>query len=567
MTFNVTGTKPHTDAQVRLAVQKVLDLYNNQGTPPPPPPPTGQKYNITRLGQIIPKPAGMSSKGPMWPCPVDMRDNPLFPHDFACYFSTDHDQGAGGIWVAGADGDLTTWTVLPNVFTYPGSQQTETPHVVEVGSTYYMTGHSEFADQKTWLATSPDGLSWTPHSNIIEQDMTDTPGDSGHTGYFRWVAVDGDFPFLGTTLLGSGPSVQGAIWGAQMPEGPWMMLDIVSVDMGRSVEGSGIPNPSIVPYGAPLESIRPMANGNYSIITSISELGVGSNIAGGIFAAEIDSGFRVQSRPVPLIMPDTASLYSTPAVLDVDGTRYIFFMEQTGGVNSIGLASSPIPDTDEIHVPLSPAIPTVMLIDEDHDFTTSVGLPAGWSYNGAPGATSALGAVISLPATSGANGTLSRDAITPVNYEFIEIMCCGVHQSPANVPLVPQVYFGPDPLVPDPLPSLRALTFSTLDGETRFHIQYSGGTVLGGGGGAADRPYDFGWNDSYAATPKDVGLRIWPQARKCVMLGEGGVEVSDVIDLPSGWPMSTPVHAGFNWLTQDSSAPLGIVERVTFKAG
>lgn len=117
--------------------------------------------------------------------------NPI--DNFYMYYSTDHDSGAGGIWLATAPSPTGPWTGRGRVYqdTVSGTQ-TETPSVIwnddeSLFFMYYQQGGVSGANgvQTTMLATSPDGLTWTRVGIAVDRpSSSDFPGD-GHTGYFR----------------------------------------------------------------------------------------------------------------------------------------------------------------------------------------------------------------------------------------------------------------------------------------------------------------------------------------------------------------------------------------------
>jgi len=110
--------------------------------------------------------------------------------NYYMYTSTDHDEGPGGIELWKAAAPAGPWTSHGVVYTdtVTGSQ-TETPTVLwnAVTSLFHMYYQQAYAsgsvDQSTYLATSPDGVTWTRVGKVIDVlNATEQPGD-GHTGY------------------------------------------------------------------------------------------------------------------------------------------------------------------------------------------------------------------------------------------------------------------------------------------------------------------------------------------------------------------------------------------------
>lgn len=121
-------------------------------------------FQFTKTGSLIRRPAGMPKPGPYYPSLVSMKEVDRFPHDYALYFSTDHDHGPGGTWLyvcsgsptvaanwksydrAVADGEFDYLDEKPDrnpifVDTIQG-RQTETPWANVIRRTVYMTYHN-----------------------------------------------------------------------------------------------------------------------------------------------------------------------------------------------------------------------------------------------------------------------------------------------------------------------------------------------------------------------------------------------------------------------------------------
>jgi hypothetical protein len=159
-----------------------------------------------------------------WPWLVDTEQaGGSFPHRYRCYYSTDHDPGAGGIAYAEADQVAGPWTHRPVVYvdTVLG-QQTETPAVMYVPATglwhlYYQQQNVE-AGQRSMLATSTNGVAWTRQGVAlsIPANSLQWVGAQIHTGYMvptrlpggRWMAyhllAGGDHPHFGQSWSDDG---------------------------------------------------------------------------------------------------------------------------------------------------------------------------------------------------------------------------------------------------------------------------------------------------------------------------------------------------------------------------
>ena len=136
-------------------------------------------FDFIRRGRLIAAPSEMPTAGPYYTTLVSMRDVERFPFDYALYFSTDHEDGPGGIWlyvcnglptdarnwksydeaIAAGDFDHLTDKPLANpIYQDPaqGTGHTETPHANVIEGTVYMTYHKNGIEdtQRTLLATS-----------------------------------------------------------------------------------------------------------------------------------------------------------------------------------------------------------------------------------------------------------------------------------------------------------------------------------------------------------------------------------------------------------------------------
>ena len=223
-------------------------------------------FTFCNKQRLFSRPNGMTSAGPYYTCLVKMNNVKDFPYDYALYFSTDHDQRAGGIWLYVCKGDPTdpgAWqsydeAVAGGAFEYlktkPASNpiyldttqgtQTETPHAVVIEGKVYMTYHNVGAghNQSTLLATSPDGVNFTringqEDSVIIDYDPKTAPGN-GHTGYFRWGPnpfAGVPYKYIGYSLHGGGDISHSAMWASQDAL-KWIKLAVLDHIEGHAIE-------------------------------------------------------------------------------------------------------------------------------------------------------------------------------------------------------------------------------------------------------------------------------------------------------------------------------------------
>jgi len=138
-----------------------------------------------------------------WVIKTDKISAPL--DAYYMYFSTDHNSGVGGIYMASAPSPLGPWTQRGLVYVDPASSwgsnvgQTETPAVVwdqhnSVLRMFYQQSGAKYGasnvtnalgDQSTLSATSTDGVTWTKDpAFVLDIPAANYVYGNGHTGYF-----------------------------------------------------------------------------------------------------------------------------------------------------------------------------------------------------------------------------------------------------------------------------------------------------------------------------------------------------------------------------------------------
>jgi len=253
-------------------------------------------FSFQKTGSLIRRPAGMPKPGPYYPALLSMKELKRFPHDYALYFSTDHDRGKGGIWLYVCNGSPTVaanWksydrAVAEGQFDYlprkPArnpifadtiqGRQTETPHVNIINGTVFMSYHNCGAGhaQSTLLATSPDGVNFArlhgkADSVILDYDPKKAVGN-GHTGYFRWRV--NPFPglpskYVGYSLHGGGDDFHSALWTSGDAVN-WRKLTVFDAIEGYAVAET---NRIVRRHGIDPNSITSLGGGEYVVIGSV----------------------------------------------------------------------------------------------------------------------------------------------------------------------------------------------------------------------------------------------------------------------------------------------------------
>ncbi len=264
-------------------------------------------FTFKKHGKLISRPPNMHRPGPYYTCLVNMKGVKNFPYDYALYFSTDHDDGKGGIWMyvcnglptvadnwksfdqAVVEGDFDHLKKKPMenpifIDTVQGSQ-TETPHANVLDGIVYMTYHNVGAgrNQSTLLATSQDGVNFSRINGDKDSVILDYIGEpgNGHTGYFRWGINPFSgvkYKYIGYSLYGGGYDYHSAMWGANNAI-DWEELEVFTPQEGLNMEEEYLiiwheldPN-SIISLGGG-EYIAICAGGNraYGDMTRIVEL-------------------------------------------------------------------------------------------------------------------------------------------------------------------------------------------------------------------------------------------------------------------------------------------------------
>jgi hypothetical protein len=328
-------------------------------------------HHFVRSGALLQPAPSMVGPGPYYTCLVDMRQVAAFPYDYGLYFSTDHDPGAGGIWLYVANGsptDPAVWisydeAVQAGHFDHldgrpaanpifvdivDGAGHTETPHVNVVDGAVYMTYHKDGIEdtQRTLLATSADGVRFArlhgeDDSVVLRYDPGERPGN-GHTGYFRWAAnpfTDIPHRFVGYSLHGGGDEYHMAVW-ASDDATTWQTLDVLT-----PIEGHAMPADRIlIWHELDPASITPLGNGEYAAICG------GGNRASGdvariveLYEVYLGADGRTLTRESRKILglgpqgADDAEELAEPTSLVIDGTRHMIYVgtRDGGQVNTV----------------------------------------------------------------------------------------------------------------------------------------------------------------------------------------------------------------------------------------
>ena len=348
-------------------------------------------FQFTKHKSLITAPTSMPGPGPYYTSIVEMTGIADFPYRYALFFSTDHHNGPGGLWVyfcnaspadgpwvsydeAVAQGDFDYISDKPAanpifIDTVQGDGHTETPHVNIIDGTVLLSYHKNGIEktQRTILALSDDGINYRRKNgdadSVILRDAAEDPGD-GHTGYFRWSKN----PFsgiaqkyIGYSLHGGGDNYYSALWASDNGQ-DWQRLEILIPIEGQAVEHD---DRMIVWHEMDPASIRPLGNGEY-----VGICGVGNRASGAaariveLYAVYLAADGCTLSRPSEKILSvgdaeaDDAEELTSPAIVDHDGQLQLLYVgaKQNGSINTIMSALGTWDENAVLKQPLDPAV-------------------------------------------------------------------------------------------------------------------------------------------------------------------------------------------------------------------
>lgn len=565
---------------------------------------TNAAYSISQnAGAIQGFPAGMSttaSSGPYWPNLVDLR-NESFPADWALWYSPDHSDDNGGMFLSLCRGDpmvAANWRTydqaiaagwLDSIGSKPagnpifstgsaGFTSVETPCIVKVGSKWVITFHVNNATgglsyQETFRATSDDMLNWTLPANrgsaLLVAYATDPPGD-GHTGYFSWAAnpivellnpaTGAAWKYIGYSLFGGTARANSMQWATDDPvAGSWSKLGPVMVIAGRVAEAtSGL---GFLSNGFSAGSIRPLGNGRYSILAEGST--VGSSGAAGRVSAVYElvlnaTGRQIVAKPKPVLSPASGTFYSTevgqPSVVR-DATNNRFLMVYQGAddaaKNKIGIASGPLVDpATTSYTALSPDIAARQA--SVYSFRGASAIPSGMSVllTGTPAATvtgyNAEGVELSARAGSSMDSEAvlsTTDGLIPANHDFIDFLVDGMRESRTDFCFRRiTAGFATTKVATASMANMLYVQNTTTAGATSIAGLTKRSRVNGVEQTAVGSDLYPGFGDDtlgFWKATHTFGIRWYPKIGKAYVLGGGMAEIEEIA-VPASLDLSVP---------------------------
>jgi hypothetical protein len=510
-------------------------------------------WSLTKVGEVIPTTAtAPNSVGPYFPSVVDMRATPAFGHDWAMYFSTDHDGQDIYLWYA--DGDPFTpgnWVEHGKILDNKG----ETPCVVKVGSTFIMTYHREswsgaLGEQTTGYATSADGITWSEQGIALDYDPTVGLGN-GHTGYFKWGAnpysqVDGTY--LGYSLHGGGDT---DVWSAQ-----WVSDNGTTWTKAAMIESRTRVTPMNLPTGATITAAaaRPGAIGTATNGDLVALMTVGTPASGGdpavtdLYEAVVDgSGRRVVSVPELVLAHGGSGAIDEAEIsyfcaIEYNGTIGVFYTAvNASNTNVIALATGSFdPDaTAAVSLRDSAVGAAAADVHQHVDFRTVTALPDWLTTAGTAAFTISFDATngITVPAASTKSSWLVMPTtLTASTYGYVQITVVGHRRTDQTDTSSDFGVRFTQPLGSANLD--KAQVSNTGAGLGRLTIQRNGGTAL-----TTDTAYSFGWNNAESVKKRSFGIGWWPITRRLAIIGESNTPKADRTYTSAQAPLDDPLFA------------------------
>lgn len=528
-------------------------------------------YTFTKQGQIIAKPASMGTNdGPYYPSVVDMTGDANFPADYAMYVSTDHASVGtdAGIWLFVCTGDpsvAANWQDYDDALaagdfdafgTKPASNpiyidttqgtQTETPCVVKVGSSYFLTYHNQGIDgtQRTLLATGSDGLNFTringaSDSVILTYDPAVQPG-SGHTGYFRW----GENPFAGVphtyvgySLFGGGGVGHAMQWGSDDGQ-TWTQLGLLERERPRL----GLPEDFEVKW---LEidpnSIRQIDSGEYVALVAVGDAASGAaERTLEVYEIVVDPTGRRITRNARLVLDNGAASsideneVAQPWTIFYQGNPVTFYQAANAdSANVIACATGTFDSSAALPAPRHPAIPSLRRYYVD--FREVSALP-GWlediSDAGVSLSFDASGLTLTIPNNGDFAALRFSRAVNPEQFTHIAVRAIQSRGASVNRERVPLVGIDDKASGGDPSNGVYINTFNGAGGLLQRRVAVGGVNVVD----SAFASYDWGYSDDEVTSHRDIGLRWWPaESLATVTAGSNqevaSIDVDDSLDL------------------------------------
>ncbi len=400
-----------------------------------PTPINATTYAITANNDyFIPKPANMTDgRGPYWPCLVDYRNFAPLPADWAVYFSTDHANGVGGIWLwvaRGPDPKTAVWKSyddaliagwFDSIATKPAGNpivgagatnpaaftQIETPDVNIFNGKVIMTlqANNTVNGQATLRTVSTDGLNFTlPATNNAAARLLTVPaaqkvmGLVDHTGYFKSgpnpfpqlinPATGSPWPWIGYSLTEAGDLACLGQWATDNPEtGTWILLGPLHTVAGLVSESFAEASGKRQQWYLDPKLIRRVDDNTYSALTYMTGVSSGStqvpSVITEVFIGPLGRKVVAKAKKVlgiqdATIRPNGAETMC--AVLDTVNNQFVMMTQWRNAldINVVGMATGPLRDpTLTIVEPF--AVDVRLRVDERTNLKSISALPAAMS--------------------------------------------------------------------------------------------------------------------------------------------------------------------------------------------
>ncbi|BEV02186.1 hypothetical protein [Novosphingobium olei] len=547
---------------------------------------------------------GMSttSKGPYFPCVVDVRTNPMYTGkvDYLCYFSSDHDSADGGIYLIACYGDPTiaaNWKTYDQalaagwfanvtgtkpagnpIYLYGGvggNASNETPwvNILDDGS-WMMTTQvrngiiSGWTGQLSIRQTSTNGLSWTTLNPAIflvpNAPEYGSNSDTGnHTGYLRWFrnpGLDVPYSWVGWSLIGGGAESITGMWGTNDPKGSWTYLGPCGGQLGRAVDGTPPPG-TYGQYSVPAAPVgfRQTQQGLSAFGNWVTSSFYTNPVSGTSYEYLMDlKGKGAASQGRKQFDLGAAGSYdemlaSLSNIIDIGDGR-VFAVEQgrlgDNTQNALNVAWASKSASEATFTPLTPAIPAA-LTSRLADYTTATTVPANF-YPVSVGAPTVAYASNGKSVSFGASEAYYEfgDGFIPNNVEYVDIWVENLISTINNSRhfAIGFSRVNDNTVLANPGMYLE----SHPNGSTNYLYRtqnFGGATVRasmdtpGPGFGTLTDNGSTGYN--FSRYNKDYGIRWFVKTGRMVVISMGGMEVADFGGTPVSFMDPTQTYYPF----------------------
>jgi hypothetical protein len=571
--------------------------------------------------------------GVYWPSKWNKAPSAAYPDRRFAYLSTDHTPLDGGIFMFVAIGDpsvsanVLDYTAavaagwLDDIPSKPSAnpiwlggelpgtgRQIETPCVFKVGSTWVMfyqrltaaglNGVGNARNQATCRATSTDGVNWTGNNWTIAQIPSSEVIGDGHTGYMTAgpnpftglinPATSAPWAYVGYSLAGGQERSTNALWACENPlTDNWTFITALNKWAGRSVVGGAVGNwQNFSPTNIDFNSCRQTRQG-VAMICQAAVKGAGATARTGDLFEILVANDGVTMLGVPQLLIgrggtgtiDNGEVGRGEISIFGDKAVMMYTAANSGNVKVGAAATSPIrnPENTWFNL-LSPAIPEVF-DTKSINFKSAGSIPAGWTAvtagTVAPVTTfTSDGLSITVDGTQAVKGEymLWEDVgFDPQTTAYVDVYLQDWQTTSARADRIPFIGFSATKSLRADMTDAVFLSNGESTG-TQLHFQ----ALVASAQPLAAKSSEYYWGvglaasvNQTAASKKNLGIRYFPQDNRAFILGEGGVEMEEMITGSGNYVGSLDktkrMYLGFGFRGTNTAVATERVGRITVK--